>query len=66
MIRIIPNIPKIKAKWDRRSSELPWLDVPMSDGTTVRYYADVPQPSFVRTLEIIRNMKDVRVGYEKK
>jgi len=66
MIRIIPNIPKIKAKWDRRSSELPWLDVPMSDGTKVAYVPDTPQPSFLRTLEIIRNMKDVRVGYEKK
>ena len=33
MVRIIPDIPNIKARWCHRCSEVPdWLEVPMSDG----------------------------------
>ena len=67
MVRILPNIPKIKAHWCHRCSEYPeWLEVPMSDGTVVKYYPQVEQPAFRKSLEIIRNMKDQVVGYEKK
>ena len=67
MIRIVPNIPKITARWAHRASEIPdWLEVPMSDGTTVQYYPKVTQPAFTRSLEIIRNMTDPRTGYKRK
>ena len=66
-VRIIPNIPKVKAHWCHRCSEVPdWLEVPMSDGRIVRYYPQVEQPAFRKSLEIIRNMKNVEVGYERK
>ena len=66
MVRIIPNIPKIQARWCRRTSEIPdWLEVPMSDGNVVKYYPKIEQPEFRKSLEIIRNMKDTMVGYEK-
>lgn len=61
MIRIIPNIPKIKAHWERRTDEIPtYLEVPMSDGTTVKYIPDVVQPGFVAAMKNIANMT---VGY---
>lgn len=67
MIRIVPNIPKIQARWSHRASEIPdWLEVPMSDGRVVQYYPRVEQPAFRKSLEIIRNMKDEQVGYERK
>ena len=67
MIRIVPNIPKIRARWAHRASEIPdWLEEPMSNGTTVQYYPRVEQPAFRKSLEIIRSMKDEAVGYEKK
>ena len=66
-IRVIPVIPKIKAHWCHRASEIPdWLEVPLSNNTTVKYYPKVEQPSFVKSLEIIQNMKEQIVGYERK
>ena len=66
-IRIMPNIPQIRARWAHRASEIPdWLEVPMADGTTVRYYPQVEQPAFRKSLELIRNMKEKTVGYERK
>ena len=65
MIRILPNIPRIKAHWCRRTSEIPdWLDVPMSNGDIVRYYPQIEQPSFRKSLETIRKMNQMVVGYE--
>lgn len=67
MIRIIPNIQKIQAHWAHRASEIPdWLEVPMSNGAVVRYYPQVEQPAFRKSMEIIRNMKEEVIGYEKK
>lgn len=67
MIRIMPNIPKIQARWAHRASEIPdWLEVPMADGSVVRYYPQVEQPSFRKSMELIRNMKEKAVGYERK
>ena len=34
--RILPDIPHIKAHWERRCDPMPYLMVPMSDGTVVR------------------------------
>ena len=67
MIRIVPNIPKITARWAHRASEIPdWLEVPMADGSVVRYYPHIEQPAFRKSMEIIRNMKDQVVGYQMK
>ena len=64
MVRIIPDIPNIKARWCHRCSEVPdWLEVPMSDGTVVQYYPRIEQPAFRKAMDNIRNMA---VGYEKK
>lgn len=60
MIRTIPDIPKIKAHWDRRSTELPYLMVPMSNGTVVRYNPEVKQPGFVKAVDTVRRWT---VGY---
>ena len=66
-IRIMPNIPQIRARWAHRASEIPdWLEVPMADGSTVRYYPRVEQPAFRKSIEIIRNMTDPRTGYKRK
>ena len=67
MIRIMPDIPRIHAHWCKRTSEIPdWLEVPLSDGSIVKYYPKVEQPAFRRSLEIIRNMKEEIVGYQMK
>ena len=66
MLRVIPNIPQIRARWAHRASEIPdWLEVPMSDGRTVQYYPKVQQPAFMETIRIIRKMTDERVGYKR-
>ena len=67
MIRIIPDIPRINARWCRRTSEIPdFLEVPMSNGETVRYYPQIEQPAFRASLETIRKMNQMVVGYENK
>lgn len=67
MIRIVPNIPKITARWAHRASEIPdWLEVPMADGSVVRYYPHIEQPSFRKSMEMIRDMKNQIVGYQMK
>ena len=67
MLRVIPNIPQIRARWAHRASEIPdWLEVPMSDGRTIQYYPKVPQPAFTETIRIIRNMTDPETGYKRK
>ena len=63
MTRILPNIPRIKAHWDRRGEELPYLMVPMSDGTVIRYNPEIQQPAFRKAIENVKNMV---VGYETK
>lgn len=63
MTRTLPDIPKIKAHWDRRNEELPYLMVPMSDGTVIRYNPEIQQPSFRKAIE---NVKNMAVGYETK
>ena len=66
-IRIIPNLPKIKAHWCHRCSEVPdWLEVPMSDNRVIRYYPQIEQPAFTKSMEIIRHMTDPETGYKRK
>ena len=60
MIRIMADTRNAKQHWERRSDELPYLMVPMSDGRVIRYNAEVPHPGFVKALQNIKNMK---VGY---
>ena len=58
MIRIIPDLTKVKAHWERRSDPIPYLMVPMSDGTVIRYNAEIEQPGFTKALENIKNMTE--------
>jgi hypothetical protein len=61
--RVIPDIPNIKAHWERRSNPIPFLMVPMSDGTVMRFNAEIQHPGFVKALDGIRKME---VGYKAK
>lgn len=63
MIRILADTRNAKQHWERRSDQLPYLVVPMSDGSTIRYVPEVPQPGFQKAMENIKNMK---IGYERK
>ena len=64
MIKVIPNIPKIRARWAHRCSEIPeWLEVPMSDGRVINYYPQL-QPSPVLHDQLDR-FSEMCVGYEK-
>ena len=63
MSKPIPDIPKIKAHWERRADSLPYLMVPMSDGTVIRYNAEVIQPRPVLKDGLDR-FTDMCVGYE--
>lgn len=62
MIRIIADTRNARQHWERRCDTLPYLIVPMSDGSEVRYYPEIQQPGFVKAIEGIRRM----VGYEVK
>jgi len=63
VIRIIADTTNAKQHWERRCDPLPYLMVPMSDGSVVRYNAEVPQPGLQKAIQNIRNMK---TGYERK
>jgi hypothetical protein len=66
MVRVIPDIPKIKAHWERRGDAMPYLMVPMSNGEIVRFNAEIPQPSFYDAMQNVRNMKEMCIGYERR
>lgn len=63
MIRIIADTRNAHQHWERRSDPIPYLLVPMSDGSTIRYNAEIPQPGFQKAMENIKNMI---VEYERK
>ena len=63
MTRILADTRNAKQHWERRSDPLPYLVVPMSDGSVIRYVPEVPQPGFQKAMENIKNMK---IGYERK
>ena len=46
MTRIIPNLPKAKAHWFKRTSTIPdYLEVPMGDGSVVKFFPEIRQPA---------------------
>ena len=66
MNRIIPNIPQIKAHWERRASDIPdYLTVPMSDQSKVRYIPEITQPRPVLK-EKLDHFSKLCIGYERK
>ena len=60
--RIIPDIPKAKAHWKRRCDPVPYLLVPMSDGTVMRFNADIQHPGYVKAIQNIKNLEGYRHG----
>lgn len=60
--RIIPDIPKAKAHWERRCDPVPYLLVPMSDGTVMRFNADIQHPGYVKAIQNIKNLEGYRHG----
>lgn len=65
MIRILADTRNAKQHWERRCDPLPYLVVPMSDGSVLRFNAEIQHPGLVKALEIIRNMKSQIVECEK-
>lgn len=63
MIRVIADTHNAKQHWERRSDPVPYLMVPMSDGSVIRYNPEIAQPGFVKAIDNIRNMT---TGYERK
>ena len=58
----MPDLPRAKAHWERRASEVPdFIMVPMSDGTVVRFVPEVVQPGFVKAMQ---NLENIKVGYQ--
>ena len=55
--RILPDIPKIKAHWERRSDPVPYLMVPMSNGEVIRFNAEIRHPGFQAAMRNLDNMK---------
>ena len=62
-VRIIADTRNAKQHWERRGNPIPYLMVPMSDGSTIRFNAEIPQPAFQKAMNNIKNMK---IGYERK
>ena len=62
MNKVIPDIPKIKAHWERRSDPLPYLMVPLSNGEVIRYNAEIKHPGYVKAVENIKNLEGYKYG----
>ena len=60
MIRVLADTQNITQHWERRSDELPYLMVRMSDRKTIRYNPEFPHPGFVKAMD---NIKNIKVGY---
>lgn len=60
--RILPDLPKAKAHWDRRCDPIPYLMVPMSNGTVMRFNAEVKHPGYVKAVQNIKNLEGYRHG----
>lgn len=63
MIRIIADTQNITQHWEHRGDPIPYLMVRMSDGKTIRYNPEVQHPGFVKAMQNLKNMK---IGYERK
>ena len=60
---IIPDIPNIKAHWDHPGVDpVPYLMVPMSDRSVIRYNPEIPHPGAARALDNIRRLSEMRKG----
>lgn len=66
-IQTIPTT-MVTGRWDKGSvSKVPEnVKIVMADGTRAEYRLVVEQPAFRRCMDIIQNMKNLVVGYEKK
>ena len=65
MIRVIADTRNAKQHWERRSDPLPYLLIPMSDNTVVRYNPKIRQPRpYLK--EALDHFTDLCVGYERK
>ncbi len=64
--RIIPDIPRARAHWERRSDPVPYPMVPMSDGSVMRFNAEIPHPALGKIFRSMENMKEMCIGYERK
>lgn len=64
MIRILPDMAKAKAHWERRTSDIPdYLMVPMSDRSVVKYVPDIRQPRYVKAMnENMRKLQEMAGG----
>ena len=62
MSGVIADTRKATQHWEHRSDPLPYLMVPMSDGSTVRYNPEVQQPSPVLREQLDKFTK-LCVGY---
>ena len=65
MIRVLADTRNAKQHWERRTDQLPFLMIPMSNGDTVRYNPEIlqPRPFFKEALD---KFTDLCVGYERK
>lgn len=64
MIKVLPDIPKIRAHWAHRCSEIPeWLEVPMADGRVINYYPQLQPAPVLR--DPLDRFSELCVGYEK-
>ena len=61
MKKILADTGKARQHWERRSDPLPYLMVPMSDGSTIRYNPEIEHPGFVKAMDNIKNLK---IGYQ--
>lgn len=65
MIRVIADTRNAKQHWERRRDTLPYLMIPMSDGSTVRYNPEITQPGPVLR-EQLDKFTEMCIGYERK
>lgn len=62
---IIPDIPNIKAHWDHPGVDpVPYLMVPMSDKSVIRYNPEIPHPGAAKALDNISRLSKMRNGYQ--
>lgn len=65
MNRIIADTHNARQHWERRCDPLPYLVIPMSDGSTLRYNPEIRQPRpYLK--EALDKFTDLCVGYERK
>lgn len=65
MNRILADTRQIKQHWERRCDPIPYLMVPMSDNTVIRYNPEIRQPAPVLK-DKLDKFTDLCIGYERK